>query len=226
MDIEQQKRIYESIRNVLSNKKPIQEMAQEVVDEKADASGRDLSQVESMQRWLEPLQELLESSVAPSAKQQFIREYTMWVRSFGQFYQSALRSNPGLAEVFGVLEDSFKIQVKIQTGKNTKNAKDVRKEAVEMFEAEGEGEEFVDTFIQMLNKIPSSSLKSRFAYQFERWKREHPTETSQLERNSPTINSFLEQILITINPDINQDVEAEEPVADADAEQEVKQGAK
>lgn len=220
MDRQTQTRIYDAIAQVLTNQGKIKEAVEEVVAERTDKAGRDLSQVESMERWLKPLKELLESSVSPNAKQQFIREYTLWVRSFGQFYQAANRSNPGLAEVFGTLEDAFNIQVKIQTGKNTKNAKDIRKESV-IKEAEGESTEFVDTFIDMIQKIPSSSLKSRFAYQFERWKRENPTEVSQLERNSPTINSFLDKILTTINPDIDQDVaDTELPADEADVDQE------
>jgi hypothetical protein len=220
MDRQTQTRIYDAIAQVLTNQGKIKEAVEEVVAERTDKAGRDLSQVESMERWLKPLKELLESSVSPNAKQQFIREYTLWVRSFGQFYQAAIRSNPGLAEVFGTLEDAFNIQVKIQTGKNTKNAKDIRKESV-IKEAEGESTEFVDTFIDMIQKIPSSSLKSRFAYQFERWKRENPTEVSQLERNSPTINSFLDKILTTINPDIDQDVaDTELPADEADVDQE------
>ena len=220
MDRQTQTRIYDAIAQVLTNQGKIKEAVEEVVAERTDKAGRDLSQVESMERWLKPLKELLESSLSPNAKQQFIREYTLWVRSFGQFYQAAIRSNPGLAEVFGTLEDAFNIQVKIQTGKNTKNAKDIRKESV-IKEAEGESTEFVDTFIDMIQKIPSSSLKSRFAYQFERWKRENPTEVSQLERNSPTINSFLDKILTTINPDIDQDVaDTELPADEADVDQE------
>lgn len=221
MDRQTQTRIYDAIAQVLTNQGKIKEAVEEVVAERTDKAGRDLSQVESMERWLKPLKELLESSVSPNAKQQFIREYTLWVRSFGQFYQAAIRSNPGLAEVFGTLEDAFNIQVKIQNGKTTKNAKDIRKESV-IKEAEGESTEFVDTFIDMIQKIPSSSLKSRFAYQFERWKRENPTEVSQLERNSPTINSFLDKILTTINPDIDQDVaDTELPADEADVDQEV-----
>lgn len=220
MDRQTQTRVYDAIAQVLTNQGRIKEAVESVVSERTDKAGRDLSQVESMERWLKPLKELLESSVSPNAKQQFIREYTMWVRSFGQFYQAAIRSNPGLAEVFGTLEDAFNIQVKIQTGKTTKNAKDVRKESV-IKEAEGDSDEFVDTFIDMIQKIPSSSLKSRFAYQFERWKRENPTEVAQLERNSPTINSFLDKILTTINPDIDQDVaDTELPADEADVDQE------
>lgn len=221
MDRQTQTRVYDAIAQVLTNQGRIKEAVESVVSERTDKAGRDLSQVESMERWLKPLKELLESSVSPNAKQQFIREYTMWVRSFGQFYSAAIKSNPGLAEVFGTLEDAFNIQVKIQNGKTTKNAKDVRKEYV-IKEAEGDSDEFVDTFIDMIQKIPSSSLKSRFAYQFERWKRENPTEVAQLERNSPTINSFLEKILTTINPDIDQDVaDTEVPADEVDANSEV-----
>lgn len=226
MDLQTQQRIYETITQVLRNEKAkpatsaVQEAALAVVSERTGPGGRDLSQVEAMQKWLKPLQELLENSVSPNAKQQFIREYSMWVRSFGQFYQAAIRSNPGLAEVFGVLEDSFNIQVKIQTGKVTKDAKEVRKESLVLEAESGEPEEFVDTFIGMIEKIPSTSLKSRFAYQFERWKRENPTEVTQLERNSPTINAFLDKILTTINPNIDQEVSDEEvPVDDGQENQ-------
>lgn len=187
-------------------------------------SSREIAQVEAMQNWLEPLSELLESAVAPAAKQKFIREYSIWVRTHGQFYQAALRTNPGLAEVFDAIEDSFNIQVKIQSGRSTKTAKEVRSESKSEYMTEAEGDvaddvpvadepaedlpqdqapkdvDFLITFNELMDKVPSPSLKARFLYQFTRWKRQNQVEMNRLRQSSPTIAKFIDTVLAASSP--------------------------
>lgn len=222
MDLETQKRIYDTINALLKNESTLKESIEPVVEveeakketPKVKPKTRELTQVQAMRSWLTPLQKLLENSVSAAAKQEFIREYSHWVRSYGQFYQSALRTNPGLSDVFSTIEDAFNIQVKIQRG--AKNEDKVTARTKPITEAEGDPVEFVDTFLELLEKIPSNSLKTRFAYQFEKWKRENPTEIVQLERNSPTITAFLNDILTNINPDIEKELETEPTTTDTE----------
>lgn len=228
MDSTSQQRIYDSIRSVINPIKQENKQKIESLKEAAAVAGkpsRELAQVEAMQNWLEPLTQLLESAVAPAAKQKFIREYSIWVRTHGQFYQAALKTNPGLAEVFDAIEDAFNIQVKIQSGRSTKNAKEVRSESKSagyMTEAEGDADvattdaepvsdpaqdqraedaDFINTFVEMMDKIPSPSLKARFLYQFTRWKRQNQVEMNRMRQGSPTIGKFIDTLIVASSPD-------------------------
>lgn len=186
--------------------------------EEKKMSTRDKTKAEAMDRWLDQLQKVIESSTNSSAKQKFVIEYSNWVRTNGHFYQSVLNTNPALAEIFEVVEESLNIKVKIQPGKKKRK---IREEYEELNEAESD--EFIETFVQMLDKLPESNLKSRFVYQFDRWQKENQSEMFQVEKHSPTINTFLQRVVQSLDPDAlrNSDVVAGDKAGDSSDQEEL-----
>lgn len=168
------------------------------------------TQVSSMKDWLKDLEDILKKSanVAPSQRRLFTIHYARWVKAYGSFYRTVLRNNPGLAAVFASIEDSLKIEVKVMGEGLEEDIKVFEKK--DIVEAADEDADFTTTLTDLLDKTPSTSLKAKFTYQFNRWAKINPRELSIAEVQTPTLYSFIQSIV--------QHLDADEEVTDSDME--------
>jgi len=166
--------------------------------------------VAGMKDWLADLESILKKSanVAPSQRKMFTIHYARWVKSYGSFYRTVLRNNPGLAAVFSTIEDSLKIEVKVM-GEGLDESIKIFDRGI-VTEAEDADADFSQTLIELLDKTPSTSLKAKFTYQFNRWAKTNPRELSIAEIQTPTLYAFIQEIVSALD--------ADEEVNDSDVE--------
>ncbi len=177
----------------------------------------DTAAVKAIKKWTDDLAKLLEksSSVAASEKRALILGYANWVRAYGSFYKSVLKNNPGLAEVFKTIEDSLKIEVKIvgESFDITDITEDDNQDVGNQNQVD-----FILTLKEAVDKIPSTTLKQRFVYQFKRWERTTPIEMQRAERMCPTLYSLVREIMHTMDDTGNDPTEDDFENVEKDAE--------
>lgn len=191
--------------------------AMKVVNEEVpfdmDEAKSNSTQVNAMKDWLKDLKSILKKAetIAPSQRRLFVINYARWVKAYGSFYRTVLRNNPGLAAVFETIEDALKIEVRVMGEGLEETVKVFEKKcAKSLDEAEETDHDFVTTLTDLLDKTPSTSLKAKFTYQFNRWAKTNPRELSIAEVQTPILYSFIQGIV--------QHLDADEEVTDADME--------
>lgn len=178
---------YKSIMEVL------QTMNQPMDEEKKKSSF-----VAGMKDWLTDLGLILDkaANLAPSQRKMFVIHYARWVKSYGSYYRTILKNNPGLAAVFSTIEDSFKIEVRLLGEDEIK----VFDKDSSLNEAVDSDIDFIETMVELIHKNPSTATKAKFIYQFKRWSKTNPREMRMAESQCPTLFSLVNAITDELEP--------------------------